>query len=102
MSLNKPYLDVPGTTIFDELYRDPHGLEQFMGAMTGLSRLNFEVFAEKFDFSPFKTLCDVGGANALLSRTLAALALVTYYSVDWGLRRALPWQPDSPPDDARL
>ncbi|MBM3508475.1 MAG: ABC transporter permease [Alphaproteobacteria bacterium] len=34
--------------------------------------------------------------------TLAALALVTYYSVDWGLRRALPWTPDSPLDDARF
>jgi cyclopropane fatty-acyl-phospholipid synthase-like methyltransferase len=38
-----------------------------MGAMTGLSRINFEKFAEKFDFRPFKTLCDVGGATGLLS-----------------------------------
>ena len=37
-----------------------------MGAMTGLSRINFEAFAEKFDFSPYKTLCDVGGATGLL------------------------------------
>ena len=34
--------------------------------MTGLSRLNFEVLAEKFDFSRFKTLCDIGGATGLL------------------------------------
>jgi hypothetical protein len=34
--------------------------------MTGLSRLNFEAFAAKFDFSPYKTLCDVGGATGLL------------------------------------
>jgi len=34
-----------------------------MGAMTGLSRINFEVFADKFDFSKFQTLCDVGGGN---------------------------------------
>ena len=53
--------------IFEELYADLPKLEQFMGAMTGLSRINFEAFAGKFDFSRFKTLCDVGGATGLLS-----------------------------------
>jgi hypothetical protein len=53
------------------LYRDPAKLEQFLDAMTGLSRLNFEAFAEKFDFSRFKTLCDVGGATGLLSIEVA-------------------------------
>src|SRR5206468_2827902 len=48
-----------GKHIFEELYSDVPALEQFMGAMTGLSRLNFEAFAEKFDFTPYKTLCDV-------------------------------------------
>ena len=52
--------------MFEELYADLPRLEQFMGAMTGLSRINFEAFAEKFDFSRFKTLCDVGGATGLL------------------------------------
>jgi cyclopropane fatty-acyl-phospholipid synthase-like methyltransferase len=42
-----------------------------MGAMTGLSRINFEAFAEKFDFSRYKTLCDVGGATGLLSTEVA-------------------------------
>jgi hypothetical protein len=55
-----------GKPMFDELYSDPARLEQFMGAMTGLSRLNFEAFAERFDFSPFKTQCDIGGATGLL------------------------------------
>lgn len=54
-------------SIFEELYADLPKLEQFMGAMTGLSRVNFEAFAEKFDFSRFQTLCDVGGATGLLS-----------------------------------
>lgn len=53
--------------LFEELYSDLPRLEQFMGAMTGLSRINFEAFAEKFDFSKYKTLCDVGGATGLLS-----------------------------------
>ena len=60
-----------GTGMFEELYSDPDRLEQFMGAMTGLSRLNFEAFADKFDFAPFKTLCDVGGATGLLSIEVA-------------------------------
>jgi len=57
--------------MFEELYSDQVRLEQFMGAMTGISRPNFEAFAEKFDFSKFKTLCDVGGATGLLSIEVA-------------------------------
>jgi len=52
--------------IFEALYAELPKLEQFMGAMTGLSRINFEAFAAKFDFSKFKTLCDIGGAAGLL------------------------------------
>jgi hypothetical protein len=54
-------------TIFEELYAELPKLEHVLGAMTGLSRINFEAFAEKFDFSRFKTLCDVGGATGLLT-----------------------------------
>jgi hypothetical protein len=57
--------------MFEELYSNLPRLEQFMGAMTGLSRINFEAFAEKFDFSNFRTLCDVGGATGLLSIEVA-------------------------------
>src|SRR5919197_5154391 len=57
--------------MFEELYSDPARLEQFLDGMTGLSRLNFEAFAGKFDFSRFKTLCDVGGATGLLSIEVA-------------------------------
>ncbi len=57
--------------MFEELYSDLPRLEQFMGAMTGISRINFEAFAEKFDFSKFRTLCDVGGATGLLSIEVA-------------------------------
>jgi O-methyltransferase len=52
--------------VFEELYEELPRLEQFLGAMTGLSRINFEAFAAKFDFSKFKTLCDIGGATGLL------------------------------------
>ena len=57
--------------IFEALYADPLKLEQFLNGMTGLSRMNFEVFAEKFDFKHYKTLCDVGGATGLLCMEVA-------------------------------
>jgi hypothetical protein len=59
--------------MFETLYSDLPRLEQFMGAMTGLSRMNFEVFAEKFDFAGkgYRSLCDVGGATGLLSIEVA-------------------------------
>jgi len=57
--------------IFDVLYEDPVKLEIFLNAMTGLSRLNFEAFAERFDFSRYKTLCDIGGATGLLCTEVA-------------------------------
>ena len=73
MRTGKPQNEIKhtGTAMFEELYSQPERLEQFMGAMTGLSRLNFESFAEKFDFSKFKTVCDVGGATGLLSMEVA-------------------------------
>jgi len=52
--------------MFETLYEELPRLEQFMGAMTGLSRINFEAFATKFDFSSYKTLGDIGGATGLL------------------------------------
>jgi SAM-dependent methyltransferase len=58
-------------TIFEELYAEPEKLEQFLDSMTGLSRINFEALAEKFDFSRYRRLCDVGGATGLLSIEVA-------------------------------
>src|SRR5882724_1231125 len=58
-------------SIFEALYKDPIKLKIFQNAMTGLSRLNFEAFAAKFDFSRHKTLCDVGGATGLLCMEVA-------------------------------
>lgn len=60
-----------GEGMFEELYRDPERLEQFMNAMTGISLPNFEAFAEKFDFAPYTTMCDVGGATGQLSIFIA-------------------------------
>jgi len=57
--------------MFEALYENLPRLEQFMGAMRGISLGNFRAFAEKFDFSKYKTLCDVGGATGLLSTLVA-------------------------------
>jgi hypothetical protein len=60
-----------GNSMFAELYSKPERLEQFMDAMSGISAGNFMAFAERFDFSRYKSLCDVGGATGLLSRLVA-------------------------------
>src|SRR3954465_3197181 len=60
-----------GTAMFEELYSDSDRLEQFMGAMQGVSLGNFHALAEKFDCARCKAMCDVGGATALLSRVVA-------------------------------
>jgi hypothetical protein len=60
-----------GAPMFAELYSRPERLEQFMDAMSGISTGNFESFAEKFDFSRYGSLCDVGGAAATLSIVVA-------------------------------
>ncbi len=60
-----------GKGVFEELYSQPERLEQFMDAMAGISAGNFQAFAEKFDFSNYKTLTDVGGATGLLSMLVA-------------------------------
>jgi hypothetical protein len=60
-----------GASMFAELYSKPERLEQFMDAMSGISTGNFQALAEKFDFSRYRTVCDVGGATGLLSVLVA-------------------------------
>lgn len=71
-----------GKPMFDELYSDPERLEQFMDAMTGVSLGNFEAFARKFDFAPYKKLADIGGATGQLACFVArqnpGLSCATY------------------------
>ncbi len=57
-----------GKSMFEELYSNQDRLSQFLDAMTGFQAANFGLLAEKFNFSKYKTVCDVGGALALLSR----------------------------------
>ena len=64
-------IKLTGRSIFAELYSDPERLQQFMDAMSGISAGNFQALADRFDFSPYRTLCDVGGASGLLSMLVA-------------------------------
>jgi precorrin-6B methylase 2 len=60
-----------GKPMFEELYADEGRLEQFMNGMTGLSAGPFMALAEKFDFTKYGSLCDVGGATGQLSIMVA-------------------------------
>jgi predicted O-methyltransferase YrrM len=60
-----------GHSMFEELYSDAARLEQFMRAMSGISAGGFSALAEKFDFSRYESVCDVGGATGQLSIILA-------------------------------
>jgi hypothetical protein len=60
------------TTLFDEIYSDVDKTREFINAMGGIQTGNFVTFAKGFDFSPYTTLCDIGGAGALLSAHVAS------------------------------
>lgn len=73
LQTGKPQSEVKhtGKPMFDELYADPARLEQFMHAMEGISLANFHALAQRFDFSKYTTVCDVGGATGQLCTILA-------------------------------
>jgi precorrin-6B methylase 2 len=56
-----------GTVLFEEIYEDVDKTREFVNAMSGIQAGNFLKFAQDFDFSPYSTLCDLGGAGAQLS-----------------------------------
>jgi hypothetical protein len=56
---------------FGLIYSDPEKLKEFTSAMSGIQMGNFMTFAQKFDFTKYKTLIDVGGSAGLLSLMIA-------------------------------
>jgi hypothetical protein len=60
-----------GENLFDAIYQSPELLRGFINAMSGISLGNFMSFATRFDFSKYKTLCDIGGAGGMLSIQVA-------------------------------
>ncbi len=61
-----------GKSFFEELYSNEAKLGEFLDAMTGFQAANFTQLAEKFNFNKYKTVSDIGGALALLSRIVGA------------------------------
>lgn len=56
---------------FEVIYAEEARLEQFLRAMQGIQMGNLLALAEKIDFSKYRSLCDVGGANGTLAAVMA-------------------------------
>lgn len=60
-----------GENLFDAVYADKDRLKEFIFAMSGIQMGGFIALAQKFDFSKFKSLVDIGGSAGLLSLTVS-------------------------------
>ena len=58
-------------SVFDLFYSDPEQFKNFVGGMTGVQMGNFMALSQKFDFSKYKTMVDVGGSAGTLSALIA-------------------------------
>lgn len=58
-------------SLFEDVYSSPERLGEFLRAMGGLQMGNFIALSNKFDFSNYHTLCDIGGAGGYLSAQVA-------------------------------
>jgi len=56
-----------GQSTFDAIYSNPKKLREFINAMAGVQTGNFITFSKTFNFSNYKTLCDIGGCGGHLS-----------------------------------
>ena len=67
---------------FNDLYKDPKKLSEFIEAMSGIQMGNFMMLSKKFDFSKYKTMADIGGADGFLSCMIAlqhpSVSFITY------------------------
>lgn len=60
-----------GGSIFEALYADQHGLENFLGAMASIQWGNFTTLAERFPWEKYRKVLDVGGASGAFSAIVA-------------------------------
>lgn len=70
----KPQNEVKVSTAkgaFNELYKDAARTEQFVEGMAGSLVHNAIALAERYDFSRYKTMCDIGGSSGVLSIAVA-------------------------------
>lgn len=61
LKTGQPQIDVQ---VHTETAADKEKLKLYAEGMSGIDLLTFMEFAKSFDFSPYKTVCDVGGGNA--------------------------------------
>ncbi|WP_242156870.1 acetylserotonin O-methyltransferase [Aestuariivivens sediminis] len=60
-----------GKPVFEAIYANEDSLKEFIHAMGGVQAGNFMKLSQEFDFSPYKTLCDIGGSGGNLCIHLA-------------------------------
>lgn len=60
-----------GRDLFDEIYRDPAILSEFLKAMSGLSLGAANAIAGRFPWADYKTFADIGTAQGALPVTLS-------------------------------
>jgi precorrin-6B methylase 2 len=60
-----------GKPFFEAIYADQGRLKEFLNGMAGAQMGNFIAFAQRFDFSSYATLCDMGGAGGYLAAQVA-------------------------------
>lgn len=60
-----------GKPLFEAIYASEDRLREFIHGMGGVQAGNFMKLAQDFDFSKYRTLCDVGGSGANLSIIVA-------------------------------
>jgi len=56
---------------FEQLYQSPENLHEFMAAMSGFQGGNFAALVKAFDFSKYRTVADLGGADGFLCCMIA-------------------------------
>ncbi len=60
-----------GPDLFDAIYGDPRALEEFLKAMTGVSRPTARAIARQFPWGEVKSFCDIGCAQGGLTVEVA-------------------------------
>ena len=60
-----------GDSGFESIYESPAKMKEFIDAMSGIQMGNFMTLVHEFNFSNYRTLCDVGGADGWLSIQVA-------------------------------
>lgn len=70
----QPQNEAKGSSVesgFASIYETPEKMKEFIDAMSGIQMGNFMTLVHQFNFSDYKTMCDIGGADGWLSIQVA-------------------------------